>query len=131
MIVKGLNRCVGKTTPPSGEPCGVAGGAVAIPGGDAAQQDVLNCKSVKVCEGFRCHAKFLQPPEVEEALLQLLHHIVCVSGPFQFVIDVYTEKLEVFLLLHCGPVNVDRGVFPLLLPEVHDHLVCFVDVDVE
>ena len=29
------------------------GGAVTVPGGDAARQDTLNCASVKVCEGFR------------------------------------------------------------------------------
>jgi hypothetical protein len=34
------------------------------------------------------YAKFLQPPEVEEALLLLLHHAVCVGGPIQFVCDV-------------------------------------------
>ena len=31
----------------------VEGGAVAIPGGDTARQDVLDCASVKVCECFR------------------------------------------------------------------------------
>ena len=31
-------------------------------------------------------AKFLQPPEVEKALLRLLHDAVCVGGPIQFVI---------------------------------------------
>jgi hypothetical protein len=31
----------------------VAGGAVAIPGGDTARQDALNCASVNVCEGLR------------------------------------------------------------------------------
>ena len=30
----------------------IAGGAVAVPGGDAAQQDALNCASVNVCEGL-------------------------------------------------------------------------------
>ena len=30
----------------------VVGGAVAIPGGDTARKDALNCKSVKVCESF-------------------------------------------------------------------------------
>jgi hypothetical protein len=61
--------------------------------------------------------------------LRLLHHIVCVDGPFQFVSDVYTEELEAFHLLHCGPVDVDRGVLPLLFLEVHDQLLCFVDVE--
>ena len=28
------------------------GGAVAVPGGDTARQDALNCTSVKVCEGI-------------------------------------------------------------------------------
>jgi hypothetical protein len=27
--------------------------AIAVPGGDTARQDALNCASVKVCEGFR------------------------------------------------------------------------------
>ena len=35
-----------------------------------------------------------------------------------FVSDVYAEELEAFHLIHCGPVNVDRGVLPLLFPEV-------------
>ena len=30
----------------------VVGGAVAIPGGDTARQDALDCASVKVCECF-------------------------------------------------------------------------------
>ena len=27
------------------------------------------------------------------------------------------------------PIDVDRGVFPLLFPEVHNHLLSFVDVE--
>jgi hypothetical protein len=30
----------------------VVGSAVAVPGGDSARQDALNCASIKVCEGF-------------------------------------------------------------------------------
>jgi hypothetical protein len=30
----------------------VMGGAVAVPGGDTARQDALDCVSVKVCECF-------------------------------------------------------------------------------
>ena len=30
----------------------VMGGAVAVPGGDTARQDALDCASVKVCESF-------------------------------------------------------------------------------
>ena len=69
-----------------------------------------------------------EPPEVEEALLRFLHHTLCVGGPFQFVSDVYVEELEAFYLLHCGPVDVDRVVLPLLFPEVHDQLLCIVDI---
>ena len=96
----------------------------AIPGGDTARQDALNCASINVCEGFRCQAKFLQPPET---LLCLLHHTVCVGGTFQIVgDDVYAQELEAFHLLHCGPVDV--GLHALLFHEVQDHLLCFVDV---
>ena len=67
--------------------------------------------SVNVCEGLKGQAKFLQPPEVEEALLRCLHHAVCVRGPFQIVSDVSAEELDVFFfyLLHCGTSNVDGG----------------------
>ena len=38
-------------------------------------------------------------------------------------------KLKTFHLLYCCPIDVDRGVLPLLFPEVHDHLLSFVDVE--
>jgi hypothetical protein len=44
-------------------------------------------------------------------------------------IQIVSEELEAFHPLHCGPINVDRGVLPLLFPEVHNHLLCFVDVE--
>ena len=53
-------------------------------------------KRLKVCEGLRGQAKFIQPPEVEEALLCLLHHTFCLRGPFQIESDVYAEELEAF-----------------------------------
>ena len=65
-----------------------------------------------------------KPPEVEEALLRLLHNAVCVGGPIQFVSDVYADELNTYC-----PVDVDRGVLPLLFPEVHSHLLCFVDIE--
>ena len=99
------------------------GGAVAVRGRDTARQGALNCASVNFCEGFRWHAKFLQPPEVIEALLHLLYHTVCVGGPFQFVRDVYADEFKTFHLLHYCPVDVDRGVLSLLFLEVHDHLL--------
>ena len=42
----------------------VAGSAVAVPDGDTSKQKALNCAFVKVSEGLRGQAKFLQPPEV-------------------------------------------------------------------
>ena len=53
------------------------------------------------------------------------------GGPFQFVRDVYAEELRTFHLLHFCPIDVVSGVLPLLFPEVHDHLHCFVDVECE
>ena len=85
-------------------------GAVAVSGGDTARQDALDCASVKVCECFWLQAKSLQPPEVEEALLRLLHHAVCVGGPIQFVRDVYAEELKTLHPLHYCPIDVDRGL---------------------
>jgi hypothetical protein len=80
----------------------VAGGTGAVPGGDTARQDALNCESVKVLGAKtnlfsllrlkRCCCTFFT--------------IVSVGGPFQIVIDVYAEKPEVFHLLHCGPIDV-------------------------
>jgi hypothetical protein len=69
------------------------------------------CKS---CEGLRGQAKFPQHPEIEEVLLHLLHHTVCVGGPFQIVSDVYAEELAAFHLLHWGPFNVNRGMLSLV-----------------
>jgi hypothetical protein len=60
------------------ESTAIAGGVVAVPGGDTAQQDALNCASVKVCEGRRGQAEFPSASEVEEALLCHLNHTVCV-----------------------------------------------------
>jgi hypothetical protein len=52
-----------------------------------------------------------------------------VGGPFKIVSDVYTKELEAFHLLLCDPVDVDRGVLPLLYHDVHHPLLRFVDVD--
>ena len=78
-----------------------------------------NCASVKVCVFLvtkfglspKTHTfEFLQPPEVEEALLHLLHRAVCVGGPIQFVRDA--EELKTYYPLHYCPVDVDRGMPP-------------------
>ena len=55
----------------------------------------------------------------------------CVDGPFQFVSDVYAEEHNTFYLLHYCPIDGDGGMLPLLFPEVHDRLLCFVDVECE
>ena len=62
--------------------------------------------------------------------MHLLHQAVCVGGHFQIVSDVYTNELEAFHLHHRGTVDVDRGVLPLLFPEVHNQLLYFADVEV-
>ena len=36
-----------------------------------------------------------------------------------------------YYTLHYCPVDVDRELLPLLFPEVHDHLLCFVDIECE
>ena len=65
-----------------------------------------------------CSSDLLQPPEVEETLLRLLHDAVCVGGPIQFVCDVYGEELKTYYPLHYCSIDVDRGVFPLLFPQL-------------
>ena len=96
------------------------GGAVAGPGGDTARQDALDCASVDKPNFFsllrlkrRCCAFFTM-------LSVWVDH---------FSVSVYAEELKTFHLLHCSPVDVDRGVLPLLFPEVPDQLLSFVDVE--
>ena len=74
------------------------GGAVAVPGGDTARQDALDCASVKVCECFWWQAAFLHSPEVEEALLHLLHQAVCVGEPIQFSVMCTQRNLKLSTL---------------------------------
>jgi hypothetical protein len=59
----------------------------------------------EVCAGLRSQDKFLQPPEVEEELWLVLHHRVCLNGPFQFVIDVQAKELEAFHPVYCVPIG--------------------------
>ena len=61
----------------------------------------------------------------------LLHHIVCVNGPFKVVSDVHADQLEAFDPLLCGPIDVDGGVLSLRSPVVHDQLLRFVDFEGE
>ena len=48
-----------QTALPSGEPCGLEGGAVVVPGADTARQDAHDCASVKVCECVRGGGEWL------------------------------------------------------------------------
>ena len=38
---------------------------------------------------------------------------------------------KTFHPLHYCPVDEDRGLLPLLFPEVNDHFLCFVDIECE
>jgi hypothetical protein len=61
---------VGQTTPPSGVPCGCGRCSFRT----RRWYSPTGCPQLcicKNCEGFRCQAKFLQPPEVKEALWNL------------------------------------------------------------
>lgn len=95
----------------------VEGGAIAVLGGDAAQQNALNGASVEVCEGPGGHVEFLHPSSA--SLRQCLYQGVGVLGPFQVISD------DAFGPLYCGPVDVDGGVLSLRSPVVHIQLLLF------
>ena len=42
---------------------------------------------------------------------------------------MFMQRILTFHLLHYCPVDVDRGLLPLLFREVHEHLLCFVDIE--
>ena len=42
-----------------------------------------------------------------------------------------TEELKTADPLCCSPVDVDQGLFPPLLPEVNNQLLCFAEVEEE
>lgn len=82
------------------------------------RQDALDCASVKV-ECFWWQFEFLQPPEVEEALLCRLHHAVCVVGPFQFVRDI---RRGTFYPLHYCGVTTMLLIHPQFSYHIHSTL---------
>ena len=43
--------------------------------------------------------------------------------------SVDAEELKTADSLYCSPVDVDQGVFPLLLPEVNNQFLRFADVE--
>ncbi len=72
----------------------VASGAVSKPGGDAAGQDALHSAGVEGSEDAGAHSKLPQPSQEEEALMCLLQHCVCVSGPCEILGDMNAEELK-------------------------------------
>ena len=52
-------------------------------------------------------------------------------GPCWFVGDVDTKELEALNLLHCSPVDENRGVLDPPLPVVHNHLIYLDHVEGE
>ena len=55
---------------------------------------------------------------------------VRLSGPGKVILDEHTEECEVGASLHCSSLDVYGVVTPpLQLPEIHDHLLGFADVE--
>ncbi len=69
----------------------VACGAVSKPGDYAAGQDALHSAGVDGSEDAGAHSKLPQPSQEEEALMCLLQHCICVSGPCEILSDVNAE----------------------------------------
>jgi hypothetical protein len=88
------------------------GGIVAVPGSDTAQQDALNCASVKLCGSW--------------GQFRLTTLSVWVDH-FRLSVMCTPRNLKLFTFSAAVP-SVDRDVLPLLFPEVHNQLLRFVDV---
>ena len=97
----------------------VVGGAVAVPGGDTARPDALDCASVKVCV-FGDKPNFV-------SLLRLKRRCCAFFTTLSVWVDHFslsvmcTLRNLTFHIFHYYPVDVDRGLLPLLFPEVHNH----------
>ncbi len=109
----------------------VASGAVSKPGGDAAGQDALHSAGVEWSENAGAHSKLPQPSQEEEALMWLIQHCICVSGPCEILGDVNAEELKAVYPLHRCLVNGDGCVFSALSLEIHHQLLGLVDVEWE
>ncbi len=94
----------------------VASGAVSKPGGDGASQDALHSAGVEGSEDAGSHSKLPQPSQEEEALMCLLQHCICVSGPCEILGDVNAEELKAVYPLHRCLVDGDGCVFSALSP---------------
>ncbi len=102
----------------------VACGAVSKPGGDA-----LHSAGVEGSEDAGARAKIPQPSQEEEALICLLQHCICVSGPCEILGDVNAEELKAAHPLHRCLVDGDGCVFSALSPEIHHQLLGLVNVE--
>ncbi len=92
----------------------VASGAVSKPGGDAAGQDALHSAGVEGSEDAGAHSKLPQPSQEEEALMCLLQHCVCVSGPCEILGDVNAEELKAVYPAPQVSLSMEMGVCSLL-----------------
>ncbi len=107
----------------------VEGGATTIPGGDAASQDTLCGTPVEVTDYPGVHVEPLQPAVEKELLSCCSCDGVGVVSPGHGLAHVNPEEPEDAVSLHCSPIDGDGGMsLFLLLPVVHNQLICFVQV---
>ncbi len=92
-------------------------------------QDALHSAGVEGSEDAGAHSKLPQPSQEEEALMCLLQHCICVSGPCEILGDVNAEELKAVYPLHRCFVDGDGCVFSALSPEIHHQLLGLVDVE--
>ncbi len=109
----------------------VASSAVSRPGCDAAGQDALHSAGVVGSEDTGAHSKLPQMSQEEEALICLLQHCICVSGPCEILGDVNAEELKAVYPLHRCLVDGDGCVFSALSRVIHHQLIGLVDVERE
>ncbi len=91
-----------------------ASGTVSKQGGDTAGQDALHSAGVEGSEDTGAYSKLPQPSQEEEALICLLQHCICVSGPCEILCDVNAEELKAVYPLHRSLVDGDGCVCSLL-----------------
>ncbi len=86
---------------------------------------------VEGSEDAGAHSKLPQPSQEEEALMCLLQHCICVSGPCEILGDVNAEELKsCFSPRSTGVLSMEMGVCSLFLsPEIHHQLLGLVDVE--
>ncbi len=95
----------------------------------SAQHFINEAPGVEGSEDAGAHSKLPQPSQEEEALMCLLQHCVCVSGPCEILGDMNAEELKAVYPLHRCLVDGDGCVFSALSPEIHHQLLGLVDVE--